>query len=531
MASDVLVVGSGPGGGIIAYVLATLGVKVTLMEAGRRLRPGVDYNAHWPVYEKLDERLAQGYGPVSSVFRDFAERNHFTGVGDRPAHGYVRALGGRSLCWAGHSLRFGPLDFRAWPISYEQLAPYYDRAELLMGVHGQRDGLSNLPDGQFQKPVPMRCMERQMGVGVAALRAKGKQMAFIPMRKAMPTERKPGGRAVCHYCGHCMNGCEVDSKYTSANTPIPKALATGNLTLLTESMMTRLLLRDGLVQGVEYQDRTGERRQLQARAVVLACSTIETARHLLFNQIANESGQVGKNLCSHFGITLFADFPMLRGRDASNDDGTDYYHSLLTGLYWDQPAKNFAGTYQVQCGGGLHPLRLPVRDIPGFGKNLKRALRQVNSTHGSMNMQGTTLVSPRKFVELDRSRPDAYGIPLPKIHLHFEDNDLAMAKDCQQTCEEILSAAGAKLLSKPGDITPEKLVIDSNHWVGTARMGTDRRTSVVNPFGQSHDVKNLFVGDPSVFPAYPEKNPTLTNIALGWRMAENLAELLRKGDL
>jgi choline dehydrogenase-like flavoprotein len=531
---DVIVVGSGPGGGIAAYALTRAGARVALVEAGRRLRPGIDYNSHGNVYDKLEARLKAGFSsPVSSVWRDYAEKDHFVPVGDTPRHGQLRALGGRSLCWAGHSLRFGPGDFRKWPVSYEQVAPYYDRAERLMQVHGEKNGLWNLPDGVFEKAVPMRLPERKLKEGVERLKARGRKMEFVPQRKAIPTERKPGGRTVCHYCGNCMSGCEVDSKYTSANTPIPLAMKTGRLTLLTECMMTRILYdkRANRVEGIEYVDAQGRTTGIRCKVLVLSCSTVETARHLLINGLANSSGQVGRNLTSHFGVTLVADFPDLRHRDASNDDGTDYFHSLLTGLYWDQPSKEFEGTYQVQCAAGLHPRRLTA--VPtGFGKGFVKRLIEANAAHALMNMQGSTSITNRVFVDLDPDRKDRYGLPLPRIHLHYSGSDFAMARDMVATSEEIIRAAGGRVMESPGEIRDaSRLVIDSNHWVGTARMGTDPRTSVVNTSGQSHDIPNLFIGDASVFAANPEKNPTLTNIALSWRMSDLLAEKLKKGEL
>jgi choline dehydrogenase-like flavoprotein len=527
---DAIVVGSGPGGGIAAYSLTQSGLTVALVEAGPRLRPGVDYNAHGSVHDNLDRRLAAGRSALMRV-TDYQERNHFTGVGDRPAHGLLKAVGGRSLCWAGHSLRFGPLDYRKWPISYDEVAPYYSRAERLMCVHGFRDGLSNLPDGEFLKGVPFRCGERMLRTGVERLKSRGRRMEFVAQRKAMATEPVPG-RVQCHYCGHCMSGCEVDAKYTSANTPIPLAIKTGKLRMFTGATMTRIVMRDERhADGIEVMRADGKSEVIRCRVLVLSCSAVETARHLLVNGIANSSGQAGRNLTSHFGLTVQAVFPQLRGRDTSNDDGTDYYHSLLTGLYWDTPNPKFEGTYQVQCGSGMHPLSLGLRNVPGFGQDLKRQLREFNACHAGMNMQGSLLISSKKYIDLDPERRDRFGIALPRIHLHYEDSDIAMANDMVSTCEEIIRAAGGRVYSTPGAATAAKLVIDSNHWVGTARMGTDPKTSVVNTDGQSHDVPNLFIGDASVFPAYPEKNPTLTNIALTWRMAEALARKARSGEL
>ena len=531
---DVCVVGSGPGGGIAAYVLATAGLKVALLERGPRLRAGVDYNAHASVYDNLDRRFASGKRAViSSVWNDYALRDHFTPVGDRPAHGFLPAVGGRSLCWAGHCLRFGPLDFKPWPIRYEDVAPYYAKAERFMQVHGMKDGLWNLPDGEFESGVPLRCGEKMLKTGVERLQSRGRKMEFVAQRKAIPTEAKPGGRTVCHYCGHCMRGCEVDAKYTSANTPIPKALRTGNLTLVAGAMMTRIVpsKQGARIEGVVYVDRDGEKR-LDCKALVLACNSIETPRHLLINGLANSSGLVGRNLTSHFGVTVTGLFPQLADRDATNDDGTDYYHGLLTGLYWDQPSKEFPGTYQVQCGSGLHPSRMPVKDVPGWGSDFKKALKRANVIHASMNMQGSLLVSGKKFVDLDFTRRDQFGLPLPRVHLHYEPSDLRMAADMAATSEEIIRAAGGEIYSSPKSFSAADMVIDSNHWVGTCRMSADKRTGVVNAEGRSHDIPNLWIGDASVFGAYyPEKNPTLTNVALSWRMSERLIERFRQGDL
>jgi choline dehydrogenase-like flavoprotein len=379
----------------------------------------------------------------------------------------------------------------------------------------------------------MRCPEVLLKRGVQRLKAKGRTMDFVTQRKAIPTDHSWKRRATCHYCGRCMDGCEIDSKYTSANTPIPSAMRTGNLTLFTESTMTRIFADpDGRhVRGIEYVNNRGETSAIQCKALVLSCSTIETARHLLINNLANSSGQIGKNMVSHFGTDVVAMFPELRNRDASNDDGTDYFHSLLTNLHWDKPHPDFDLTYQVQCGAGLNPLSLAIRNAPGHGSALKRQLRYLNVCHAAMGMQGSLFPSPDTFVDLDPDRKDRHGLPLPRVHLKYGPNDIAMAKDMVETCVEIIEAAGGEVYSRPARITAHELGIDSNHWVGTMRMGTDPKRSVLNTFGQSHDIPNLFVGDSSVFSAYPEKNPTLTNIALSWRMSDHLAEMAKKGEL
>ena len=529
---DVCVVGSGPGGGIASYVLAKAGLKVALIEAGPRLQAGVDFGGHkWP-YESAGRHM-------SNLWGDRHERNHFTGVGDHPGHGLLRAVGGRSLCWAGHSLRFGPLDFQRWPISYKEVAPYYSKAERFMGVYGYRDGLDNMPDGEFLKPVPMRCAEQDLRRGVNKLRKKGREMRFVAQRKAMLTQPHWSKRALCHYCGHCTN-CAVDAKYTSANTPIPLAEKSGNLTLFAESMMTRILMDSSgrRVAGIEYTTKSGATEKVEAKALVLACSAVETARHLLLNTspefpggLANRSAQVGRNLTSHFGVTVMGFFPDSVKRDYSNDDGTNYYHSLLTGLYWHKPSPDFEGTYQVQCGAGVSPFRIAVKDVPGYGASFKKKLREWNIGHAGMNMQGSLLISPKKFDDLDPKHTDGFGLRLPRVHLFYEDNDIAMADDMVATCEEIVRAGSGEVISTPGKITQRKLVIDLNHWVGTARMGADPKTSVVDTTSRSHDIPNLFIGDASVFPHYPEKNPTLTNIALSWRMADRLIERFRRNEL
>jgi hypothetical protein len=278
------------------------------------MRPGIDYKGHGSAYLQVDGRLRAGYRNPFPGIVDFFERDHFTGVRDRPNHGLLKALGGRSLCWAGHSLRCGPQISRA--------GRFLTRRSRLITIvlngswasRAVKMDSENMADGVFQKTVPMRYPEILLKRGVQRLKAKGRTMDFVTQRKAIPTDHSWKWRATCHYCGHCMHGCEIDSKYTSANTPIPLAMRTGNLTLFTESTMTRIVAdADGrhITRDRIYVNNHGETSSLQCKTLVLACSTIETARHLLINNLANSSGQIGKNLVSHFGMNVVAMFPEL----------------------------------------------------------------------------------------------------------------------------------------------------------------------------------------------------------------------------
>jgi choline dehydrogenase-like flavoprotein len=529
---DIIIVGSGPGGGIATYVLTRAGLRVALVEAGRQLTPGVDYNDHQMPYELRAMRADPARRDQAPGFR--YERNHFTPVGDRPGHLMLKAVGGRSLCWASHSLRFGPLDFKRWEISYDQVAPYYSKVEKFAGIHGFKDGLWNLPDGEFQKGVPMRCAEERLKIGTKALKSAGREIDFVPLRKAILTEPHWSRRAVCHYCGGCMRGCCVDAKYTSANTPIPAALKTGKLTIFKETMMTRIAMdKSGRkVAGIHAKDKDGKDVFIAGKALVLACGSIETPRHLLINNLANSSGQVGKNLVSHHGVWVYGFFPDLGQREGVNEDGTDWFHSLVTGMYWKEPSKNFDLSYQIQCGAGMRYAALVVKDQPGFGSELKKSLREKNYGYIGMNMQGTIIPSAHKFVTLDPERKDKFGLPLPLISLKYESNDLAQVNDCVATCEEMIRKSGGEILSSPGtNVTADQITIDAVHWVSTTRMGNNPKTSVVDNWGRSHDIPNLFIGDASVFTAYPEKNPTLTNMALSWRMSERLVERFKRGEI
>src|SRR5438874_12828530 len=334
---DVCVVGSGAGGGIAAKELCEQGAKVCVLEIGEWKDPAKDFRSHALPFELPYRGLRGEY--TQQLYGDPRLFRHSSVAPDAP-YIMLPAVGGKTLLWAGHSWRFGPRDFRPrslrgvgedWPLRYDDLAPYYDRAEELMGVCGERDGLEVIPDGHFLPPLHFRCGELQIRRALPQLAPSFK---MISTRRAINTISH-GGRPPCHYCGRCMKGCDVDAKYTSANTAIPAALKTGRCTLVTGAMATQVSL-DGAgarTRGVVFIEVNSRReRRVRCRAVALACGPVESARLLLLSVsktfpqgLANRSGEVGKNLQTSINLTAEGYLKSLLGNPIVNDDGTDIF--------------------------------------------------------------------------------------------------------------------------------------------------------------------------------------------------------------
>lgn len=531
---DVCVVGSGAGGGIAAWNLASLGARVILLEGGDWVRPARFVGHKWP-YE------FPGRGLEGEYTAGLMSREPYQMEGDAAPFGFgvLRAVGGKTLLWSAHVFRFSPYDFASarkmgadidWPVRYEELAPYYARIERLIGVASSRRNHPNVPDNDSpMQPIPLRCADRELEGGLKKLN-RGYQIFPIP--KAINTVNRDG-RPACHWCGHCNYGCEVESKATSANTAIPKALQTGRCTLLRHALAVRLESSGNRIRNLRYIDtRTGDEHQLKARAFVVACGPIETARLLLVSGVGNSSGQVGRNLMSHINPSVQGYLPQLEGSAIVNDDGTDNFHGIIPDIYWKSPHPAFQGGYHIQTTGGvqqgIHFGRgfAWAAAIPGFGASLKRRIRERLPALVGLHPQGTMTPSKSNFVALHPSEKNAAGQPVPVIHLSYGPNERAMAADMMERCAEIIEAAGGRVTARSPRITH-----DPFHYVGTCRMGDDPKRSVLNRYCQSHDVANLFIADGSSFTAYPEKNPTLTVMALSLWATSYLAEELRKGNL
>jgi choline dehydrogenase-like flavoprotein len=556
---DVCVVGSGAGGGAAAKVLTEGGLSVVMLEAGPPVNPEKDYKMFlWP-YD-LPHRGAGVGGHALDNFGEFLAPNGAWVIEGEPytsAPGSdfqwfrSRIVGGRTNHWGRIALRFAPIDFQSytrdglgddWPITYQDLAPYYDKVESYIGVFGTKENVSSAPDGVFLPPPKPRCHE------VLIKKACDKiGVICIPSRLAILT-KSVNGRLPCHYCGQCGRGCVTASNFSSSQVFIPPAQATGKLTLITNAMAREVLVgKDGKATGISYIDKTTRTEQrVAARAVILAASACESARLLLNsksssfpNGLANSSGTVGRYLTDSVGSGGYGIFPQMEKMPPHNHDGVGGMHMYMP--WWKFDRKNdFPRGYHIEFGGGrdmpgigmFHGL---CRHEEGYGLTLKQRARQYYGTTIGFAGRGEMIPNPDTYCEIDPEKVDQWGIPVLRFHFKWSDYELRQAQDMQQTFREIVEAAGGTYMTKTAIDGPYPFGIEAGgriiHEVGTARMGADPKTSVLNGFCQAHDVKNLFVTDGAPLVTNPDKNPTLTIMALSWRASEYLLDQARKGSL
>jgi choline dehydrogenase-like flavoprotein len=529
---DVCVVGSGPAGGVLAKELAERGAKVVLVEAGRQI-PVAEYRTHsWP-YE-LPNRSAPMPGYLPEVMDSVRYEDSDSIFVDR-----IRAVGGRSIHWNAVCLRFAERDFRErsisdveedWPLSYQDLAPDYSYVEKMIGVTGSLEHLDILPDGDFLPPLKLRCCEHLVKRACAKM-----GIPFIPTRKALVT-RPYDHRPACHYCGHCMRGCDVGAIFSTAVSMLPKAQKTGNFTLMASKLAREILVdREGRARSVSIIDTvTRQEEEVRARVFAVCSGTIETPRLLLNsssprfpNGIANSSGLVGRYLTGHSGATLYAYLESLVGTKPVNNDGA-LDHGLIPRFnHLDQRKLDYVGGwhYQTNIASFMFPHHAHL--LKGFSSQFKEQVRFLQPGFFHMGSICKVLARKENYVTIDLNRPDIYGVPIPLIHFRFCDNDRKLLQDSLDRGREILEAAKPRALFTPdGDIGGF-----AGHEAGTTRMGNDPRTSVLNSYCQSHDVQNLFAISSGAFPSLPEKNPTHTVMALAVRGARYIMDESRKGSL
>ncbi|HEX5726039.1 MAG TPA: GMC family oxidoreductase [Longimicrobiaceae bacterium] len=554
---DVCVVGSGAGGGMAAYVLTQAGADVVLLEAGEP----------WDIYRD-SAMLKWPYDSprrgAATPERPFGEFDACIGGWEIEGEPYTRApgtrfdwwrarmLGGRTNHWGRISLRFGPDDFRGksldglgddWPISYDDLAPYYDSLDRLVGIFGSREGLRNHPDGVFQPPPKLRCWELKVKEACGRL-----GIPVISSRMSILTEPL-NGRPPCHYCGQCGRGCSVNANFSTPGVLLPPALATGKLTLLTRAMAREVTTGpDGLATGVSYVDKaSGRDEHVRARVVVLAASACESARILLNSRsalfpqgLANSSGTVGKYLTDTTGTDVAGFIPALMDHVPHNEGGAGGAHIYVP--WWiDNRTLDFPRGYHIEPWGGLgvpaYGFMGGIHRYPsggGYGKTLKDDYRRYYGATVGFSGRGEQIPSDDCYCELDPVTVDRWGIPVLRFHWKWSDHEVRQVKHMQETFRAIVTELGGEVFSPmPPQVDGYGIATGGRiiHELGCTRMGSDPRTSVLDANCRAHDVKNLFVADGGSFVSQADKNPTWTILALSMRTSEFIADQRKRGAL
>ncbi len=553
---DVCIVGSGAGGGMAAHQLTKAGARVMLLEAGGKWDNAKDSDMlKWPY------QTARRGG--SSPERPFGEHDACIGGWDLPGEPFTtgsgskfqwwraRMLGGRTNHWGRISLRFGPDDFKHksvdglgddWPISYKDLAPYYDEVDRLVGVFGSKEGLRNHPDGIFLPPPTPRCWEH-----LVKKAADKQKVTCIASRLSILT-RPFNNRAPCHYCGQCNRGCSMNANFSSTNVLVLPAMLSGKLTLRTDAMVREVTLNDrGLANGVVYIDKlTGKEKRIDARIVVLAASACETARILLNSKsakfpqgLANSSGMVGKYLTDSTGTDVGGFVPALMDQTRHNCDGVGGAHLYMP--WWlDNKKLDFPRGYHIEIWGGMD---MPsagfmggIQNLPGgggYGASLKADYRKYYGTNVGFSGRGEMIPNEKSYCELDPEAKDKYGIPVLRFHWEWSDNEYLQVKHMQETFRALLQEMGAKV-DAPMPTKEHGYGISTGgsiiHELGCVRMGDNPSTSVLNQHCQAWDCKNLFVADGGPFVSQADKNPTWTILALSMRTTRFITQQ-RKGGL
>jgi choline dehydrogenase-like flavoprotein len=577
---DAIVVGSGAAGGMAAHALTVRGLRVLMLEAGKQLDLDEELKSmEWPFDHERRGRMPPDRHALSFNEYNFRESPYAKGSPYAKVHSYVqgwpgsdysknivvdekehpytgtgyawvraRCLGGKTNIWGRLALRLSDYDFKAasrdgygedWPISYADIAPYYDQVDRYLGISGVEEHLPHLPDSIFQRPTRLNPAEVKLRQSMAR---SGR--VLTPYRAGVTTDglKHNQYRSRCWgrgACGRRAGGCDIHAAFDSPTGLIFPALDTGRLVVRTHSIVHQVTVdpNTGKATGVAFLDAlTLEPHEARARAVVLAASTLESARILLLsrseqhpNGIGNSSGHVGHNFCEHVmgpGATGFV--KELAGKPRTLDDGRPggFYIPRFRNLSQRHP--KFIRGYGFEGSSGTTMVPRASMGSPGFGAAYKKRVREEAGAYIELGGFGEVLARYESQVDLDPEVEDRWGIPVLRFHYRFGDNEKAMCADMAQTAQEMLEEAGIEVVAREEQILTEGWSI---HELGTARMGSDPRTSVLNQFQQSHDVANLFVVDGSSHVSASCQNPTWTILALAWRSCDHLADELGRGDL
>ncbi|HEX8851508.1 MAG TPA: GMC family oxidoreductase [Gemmatimonadaceae bacterium] len=558
---DAIVVGSGITGGWAAKELTEKGLRTLVIERGRHVEHGRDYTTEWLKPWELahrgrgDRELYAREYPIQSMNYAFGETTRHFFVNDRE-HPYlvpddqpfrwIRGyhLGGRSLIWGRACWRWSDLDFEAnlrdghgvdWPIRYRDLAPWYDHVERFIGVSGEKLGLAHLPDGDFLPPWELTCAEKQVKQGIERA-YPGRRLTLT---RVANLTRPHGGRSACQARDQCARGCSFGAYFSSLSSTLPAAYATGRLTVVTDAVVESVVYDEarGRATGVRVIDaKTREAREYFGRLVFLNASTLGTAQILLNSRsarfpdgLANSSGEVGHNVMDHLSKAgARGEVPGLEDEYTYGRRPTGSYIPRFRNLGGrGESANGFIRGYGIQAGASRGSWSRGASG-PGLGAELKERLREPGPWR--MTMQGYCECLPRheNHVALDPERKDQWGIPLLHVNVSWSENERALREDLKTQAAEMLDAGGCRNVQIYDDDAPPGFSV---HEMGTARMGRDPKTSVLNAHNQAHDVPNLFVTDGSCMASSSCVNPSLTYMALTARAVDHAVEELKRRNL
>ncbi|HUH55533.1 MAG TPA: GMC family oxidoreductase [Rhodanobacter sp.] len=557
---DAIVIGTGISGGWAAKELTEKGLKTLVLERGRMVEHG-DY----PTAMKAPWELPYADEPTQEDIRRHPvhTRPSFYGIKQSTKHWFVDDLdnpyeetkpfdwfrgyqvGGRSLMWGRQSYRFSPMDFEAngkdgvgvdWPIRYDDLAPWYDYVEEFIGVSGATDHLAQLPDGQYLPPMELNCVEKDFREKLASKLGRRLIIGRTANLSAPLKHDKSPQRAPCQYRNLCMRGCPYGAYFSSNSSTLPSAQRTGNMTMVANAIVHELIYDNakGKATGVRVLNaETGQQTDYFARIIFVCASTFGTA-HLLLNSTSsrfpngfgNDSGEVGHNIMDHvFGSGAGAVVDGHEDRYYTGRRPNGFYIPRYRNIGNDK--RDYLRGFGFQGGASRQDWTRLVDD-PLLGDELKRAAEAPGPWRIGMTGFGEMLPSHSNHVTLDRNRKDKYGLPLLNFDAAHGENEIRMEKDIMNDAAEMLSAAGYR------NVTPYKIKANVGagiHEMGTARMGRDPKTSVLNGWNQMHACKNVFVTDGSCMASSACQNPSLTYMALTARAASHAVEELKRGNV
>ena len=587
---DVVIVGSGAGGGQAAYTLTLSGLKCVMLEAGRSYDP----LRETPMWNTPAEAPLQANGTPDKPFgfHDatvgggwLVPGEPYTSAHDpkRPHEEFrwwrPRMLGGRTNHWGRISLRNGPYDFKPrsrdglgfdWPFAYADLEPYYTKVEMLIGVYGSNEGLENTPDSPDGVLLP--APKGRAAELLAQKHAKTLGIPVVPIHRAVltrhlnfrefPAKLHPGNvwaqkivqramaeRSACFWATPCGRGCQVGANYQSTTVHLPPALETGNLDIMPNAHAREVTLgRDGKAGGVVFIDKTtGKEARVNGRVIILAAGACESVRILLNSRgrgtvaLANSSGLLGKYIMDTVGARLGGEIPALENLPPHNEAGAGGDHLYAPWwLYKQQKAGklDFARGYHIELGGsrGMPGGDNPVPDdlnTSGYGTKFKEEARRYYGSFVGFAARGEMIPNEDCYMDLDPKVKDKFGIPVARFHWRWSDHELNQSVHAKKTFKALIEAMGGRVRDSL-DFAPHKSIQNPGyiiHEVGGALIGDDPKKSVCNQWNQTWDVKNLFFTDGAPFASNADKNPTLTIMALAWRACDYIVDQAKKGNL